>query len=652
MSTLISFFTSNRLAVGIFVLIIAIFGAVSYITLPREAAPDLKIPVVLVVVPYPGVSPVDIETLVTNELEKELKDLKGVKVMRSTSAEGAAIVSIEFNPDVNVDDAVRKVREKVDTAKPKLPEDALEPDVKEVSFEDFPIITVNISASYSLVRLKNVAEDLQEELEDIDGVLEVKLGGGLEREIQVLADPARLALHGVSIGDLMTAIGRENINLPGGAVEAGDSSFLVRVPGELKTAQDVESIVVKSRGDGQKVNLTVGELANVLDTYKERATLSRIGQTESVSLNVTKRGGSNLIQITDEVKAIVAKRVQELPPGTQVTLLADQSKFIRDMVSDLQNNILTGLLLILAVLPFFLTIRSSIIVGLAIPLSLLLSMIIIDLSGMTLNMIVLFSLILSLGMLVDNSIVVVENTYRLMSTGMPRWKASVQGASEVAWPVIASTATTVAAFVPLLFWPGIMGKFMGYLPRTLIITLLSSLFIALFINPVMCSLFLKVNDKHTVDDNSEPTGWIYRQYRSFLSKALKYWFVTLPAVFVALVVTIGIYGGMNLGVEFFPESTPDTATIEVRAADGTHLDATDVIVGRIENVLDGDEHIKNFVCDRWAIGRRQRHGPNGLRSAPCANSGGLRHHRRSRRTGSQNHRTHSCRARPNPWREV
>jgi multidrug efflux pump subunit AcrB len=596
MESLVSFFVNNRLAVGIFTFMVALFGAISYVGMPREAAPDLKIPVVLVAVPYPGVSPVDIETLIVNEIESELKDLKGVKVMRSTAAEGAAIISIEFNPDVDVEEAVRKTRERVDRVKPDLPADALEPDVKEVSFEDFPIITVNIAAGYSLVKLKAVAEDLQDDLEDIDGVLEVKLGGGLEREIQVLVDPARLALHGIGIGELQSAIGMENINLPGGSVESGSSSFLVRVPGELKTASDIENIVVKSRGQGQKVNLTVGEIANVIDSFKERSSLSRIGRTESVSLNVTKRAGSNLIRISDDVKRIVAEKTKTLPPGTRVTLLADQSKMIRDMVSDLQNNILSGLILILAILPLFLTIRSSIIVGTAIPLSFMLTMIVLDMQGITLNMIVLFSLILSLGMLVDNSIVVVENTYRLMSGGMSRPRAAVMGAVEVAWPVIASTATTCAAFLPLIFWPGIMGKFMGYLPRTLIITLLSSLFVALFINPVMCALFLSVSDKHSADESTEPTGWIYRKYRTTLQFALKRWYVTLPGVFVALVFTMGLYGSMNLGVQFFPENTPDTVTIEVRAADGSHLDATDSIVNRIESVLDGDQHIKNFVA--------------------------------------------------------
>lgn len=597
MESAIGFFVKNRLAMGVFVFMLALLGMISYLQLPREAAPDLKIPVVLATVPYPGVSPADIETLITREVESELKDLKGVKVMRSTSAEGASIVTIEFLPSVDIDEALRKVREKVDQAKPDLPDDALEPVVQEISFEDFPILVVNLAADYSLVRLKQVAEDLQDELETVPGVLEVKLSGGLEREIQVLADPARLAFHGLSIDELVGAIRGENINLPGGQVEAGGSSFLVRVPGEYRTPEEIENVVIKSRSaPGQaQVALRVSEVARVIDTYKERSTLSRLNRTESVSLNVTKRGGENLIRIADDVKRIVNERLNELPPGTRVTFLQDQSKFIRDMVTDLENNILTGLLLVLAVLPFFLTIRSSLIVATAIPLSMLISMIAIDAFGITLNMIVLFSLILALGMLVDNSIVVVENTYRLLSTGMPRYKAAIVGAYEVAWPVIASTATTVAAFVPLLFWPGIMGEFMGYLPKTLIITLLASLFVALFINPVMCAVFLQVNDKHKVDEDSEPDSPLYRAYRRTLELALRRWYVTLPGVVVLLVFTIVVFGAARLGVEFFPQGEPDNVTIEVRAADGTRLEATDEIVKRVEDILDGSPHIKNFV---------------------------------------------------------
>lgn len=598
MQTLLGFFVKSRLAVGISGFIIALLGLVAYVGLPREAAPDLKIPVVLVTVPYPGVSPTDIETLVTHEVEAELKNLKDVKVMRSTSAEGASIISIEFNPDVDIDEAVRKVRERVDTARPDLPEDALDPVVQEISFEDFPVLVVNLSAEYSLVRLKQVAEDLQDELENVPGVLEVKLSGGIEREIQVLADPARLAFHKVSLDELVRAVQGENVNLPGGSVESGRASFLVRVPGEYKSVDEIANVVIKTRaGDGQEhTALRVGEVARVIDTYKERTTLGRINGKESVSLAVSKRGGENLIRINDEVKAVVEAALPTLPPGTRVTFLQDQSRFIKDVVTDLQNNILTGLLLVLAILPLFLTVRSSVIVAAAIPLAMLLSLAIIDALGMTLNMIVLFSLILALGMLVDNSIVIVENTYRLLSTGMSRTRAAVMGAAEVAWPVIASTATTVAAFVPLLAWPGIMGEFMGFLPRTLIITLLASLFVALVMNPVMCAAFLRVNDKHEVSDTSEPKGAFYGVYRRALTFALERWYLTLGGTFALLVFTLVVFGGMRLGVEFFPESTPDTITIEVRTADGTRLEATDEVVRHVEEVLERERaHIKNYV---------------------------------------------------------
>lgn len=608
---MLSFFVHNRLAIGISGLIIGLLGLVSYGGLPREAAPDLKIPVVLVTVPYPGVSPSDIETLITHELETELKELKNVKVMRSTSAEGAAIVSVEFDPKVEVDEAVRKVREKVEAARPDLPEDAFDPVVQEISFEDFPVLVVNLSADYSLVRLKQVAEELQDRLENVAGVLEVKLSGGVEREVQVLADPARLAFHKVSIDELVRAVQGENVNLPGGAVDSGRASFLVRVPGEYKSPEEIAEVVIKTNGapGAPQTGLRVSEVARVIDTYKERATLGRINGDESVSLSISKRGGENLIRINDEVKRLVNEALPGMPPGTRVTFLQDQSKFVKEIVTDLENNILTGLLLVLAVLPFFLTIRSSIIVASAIPLSMLMSLAVIDALGMTLNMIVLFSLILALGMLVDNSIVIVENTYRLLSTGMSRTAAAIEGAVSVAWPVIASTATTVAAFLPLVFWPGIMGEFMGFLPRTLIITLVCSLFIALVINPVMCAAFLKVSDKHEVSDTSEPTGGLYRGYRKALTLALERWYVTVGGTFALLVFTITVFGKMGLGVQFFPETTPDTIIIEARSADGTRLEATDEVIRHVEETLDKERtHIKNYVTTVGAGGGNNQGG--------------------------------------------
>ena len=612
MEALIGFCIKNRTAVLIFVVMMVITGTQAWQTLPREAAPDLKIPVVMVTVPYPGVSPTDIETLVTREIETELKELKNVKVMRATCAEGASIISIEFEPSVDIDDAVRRVREKVDTARPDLPADILEPVVKEISFEDFPILTVNLSADYSLVRLKKVAEDLQDVLETIPGVLEVNLAGGLEREIQVVVDPERLVFQGVSIDDVVNTVRSENVNLPGGQVTAGRSSFLVRVPGDYKDPKDLEQLVIKSRkgADGIQVALRLIDVAHVVDTYKERETLSRINRADSISINISKRGGENLIAIADEVKRLVEEQQEVMPPGTRVAFLQDQSKFIRSMVSDLENNIASGLLLVLLVLPLFLTARSSLIVASAIPLSMLAGLAIIQLLGITLNMIVLFSLILSLGMLVDNSIVAVENTYRLMSEGETREGAALKGAAQVAWPIISSTATTVAAFAPLLFWPGIMGQFMGFLPRTIIICLTASLVVALLINPVMCVVFLKVNPRHAVHENTEPTGGVYRFYKRTLVWALDHRLITFVGVLGMLVVTVAGYGAMKLGVEFFPQSTPDNVIIEMRAADGSRLETSDRLIANVERFLDGENNLKNYVTS-VGVGGGGRAGSGG-----------------------------------------
>lgn len=603
MRGMIRFFLTNRTAVLLFMFILGLMGAQSFFSLPREANPDLKIPVVLATVPYPGVSPADMESLVTRKLETEYKNLKDVKVMRSTSGEGISVVTIEFDPGVDIDEAVRKVREKTDATKPDLPKDAMDPVVQEISFEDMPIILVNISGDYSLVRLKQVAERLQDKLEEIPGVLEVDLNGGVEREFQVLVDPARLAFHNVSLGQINQALQSENINMPGGSVNAGTSSYLVRIPGEFRTAREIAAIPVKKNaGAFGAQSVTISDVARVIETYKERATISREKQRETVSLAVSKRAGENLIRITDDVKAAVEQAQLTMPPGTTVTTLQDQSKFVREIVNDLTNNIITGLLLILLVLPFFLTIRTSLIVATAIPLSLLISFFVIDATGMTLNMIVLFALVLALGMLVDNSIVIVENTYRLMSEGKGRLQAAFEGTASVAWPVVASTATTVAAFLPLLFWPGIMGKFMGFLPKTLIITLLASLFVALFINPVMCALVLKTDPKHVVDEEVEPEGGIYKLYRATLVWALDHKWLTNAGVAALFVGTMVAFGAFNVGVEFFPEGTPDNATIELKAASGTRTEAMDTVVRQVEDILAGEKHVKNYVATVGAGG--------------------------------------------------
>ena len=589
---MIRFVVKHAPLVVVLIAVIFSFGLISYVGLPREASPDVKIPVVMVTTPYIGVSPEDVESLVTIPIENELAGVKDVKKLSSTSAEGVSIVSLEFEPDVVIEDALQRVRDRVDRAKPRLPEDVEEPEVQEISFSDFPILIVNIAGELDEEALKHLAEELQDEAKRIPGVLDTRISGGLTREVKVQVDPRRLGSYGLSLGDVIGAIGNENINTPGGEVTAGSTSFLLRVPGDFQTASDLEQVAIKRVGERP---VFIRDVARVVDGYAERASYARMSGEASVSLAVTKRAGASIIDIADEVKAITERRAESWPDGVGYRVLADQSKMIRQMVSELENNIITALLLVVAVLIFFMGPRASVFVAISIPLSMLMSFILIEAFGMTLNMIVLFSLILALGMLVDNAIVIVENVYRHAEEGKDVITASIDGTREVALAVAASTATTVAAFFPLVFWTGIMGEFMGFLPKTVIIVLISSLVVAVAILPVLTSRLLRAQPTPGADRPAAPEGGgptkIMAAYRRLLGASIRHRGLSAAAGVGSLILTFVIYGAANHGTEFFPDTEPDRATVSVRAPDGTDLDETDRIVRRIESVLQAQENI-------------------------------------------------------------
>ena len=396
---------SHSTTVLIGTLCVLLFGWSSYRELPREAAPDIPVPVVMVSTPYVGVAPGDIEALITIPLETELSAVKDVKKMSSTSAEGVSVVAIEFEPDVAMEEAIQSVRDRVGRAKPFLPSDSEEPEVREVSFSDIPILIVTMSGA-SEQELKLLAEKLEDDVSRIAGVLEAQVTGGLTREIRVQADPVRLAYYGISLNDIIGAIQAENVNIPGGEIAVGQGSFLVRVPGEFSSAAQIEQVPVKRVGE---VPVLVSDLATIIDGFRDRETYARMNSEPAISLAVTKRTGANIVGVAAQIKAVTQAHSEDWPDGVSYRVLADQSEMISDMVSELQNNIMTALLLVVGVIFTFLGLRTSLFVAFAIPLSMLTSFILIQALGFTLNMIVLFSLILALGMLVDNAIVVVEN---------------------------------------------------------------------------------------------------------------------------------------------------------------------------------------------------------------------------------------------------
>ena len=543
----------HRLSVYFLILIFCLGGVGVYVSLPRESFPEVEIPLVVVYTVYPGVSPTDMETLVTRPIETELKAISGVKEIRSTTSEGLSSIEVEFNPEQDLETALANVRDKVDLAKPDLPVEAEDPRVVDVDFSQLPIMLVTLSGPVGVQQLTEVAEEMEEDFEAIPGVNQVTVVGGREREVHVQVDPKRLSYFELSLSDLVFAVARENRNVPGGEIAVGGLEYLVRLPAEVRRPEEIEDFVVKVR-DGEPV--FIRDVAAVEFAFADEASRSRVDREPSVTLTVEKRTGANLVAVADSVNEELDRWEEQLPPGISAAVIGDISVEIRRMVNELENNVISGLLLVVGCLMAFVGLRNSFFVGVAIPLSMMLSFIVLGWIGYSLNMMVLFSLILMLGMLVDNAIVIVENIYRHREHGDSGPSAAFQATTEVARPVIASTITTLCAFSPLLIWPGIIGDFMSYLPVTLIIGLSASLFVALIINPTLCA-HLMAPPRRRKKTGAEAGEHAFRRgYRRLLRWALRPgedagrrgWFLrnwALPAAFVAFLgaaVAFGLVG--------------------------------------------------------------------------------------------------------------
>jgi multidrug efflux pump len=579
---------------------ILIAGIYCYITLPRENFPDITIPYVFVTTTYEGVAPEDMEELISIPIERKLKGISDVEEIRSTSAEGISTVAVKFMPSVDIDDALQKVRDKVDQAKKDLPGDLPDdPVIQEVNFSDLPVIRVVLSGPFSLRRLQQFAEDMEDRLESIPGVLDARLSGGLEREIHVEFDLDRVGAYRVPFSSLINAVSKSNVNMPGGSMDIGQAKYLVRVPEDFQNPAEIFSVVAFVR-DGKPVYLR--DVAFIKDSYKDPITRSRINGEKSVTLAIQKRSGENIVEVTDQVKAIVKEMKAILPPNLNIDLTSDMSNDVRLMVADLENNILSGLILVVAVILLFIGGRSAVFVALAIPYSMLITFILLAAFDVTLNMVVLFSLILALGMLVDNGIVIVENIYRHIQQGMSRQEAALTGANQVAWPVITSTITTLGAFMPMLFWPGIMGEFMGYLPETLIMALTASLFVALVINPVLSARYQSVKTVKPEKKKPSKEPFVKRVYLVLLTWSLNHRLLIVLTAFLLLIGAILLYGAFGKGSEFMPDTEPRRAYVHVKAPEGTNLDASDTLVQLVENIVSKYEDIRYVISNIGAEG--------------------------------------------------
>ena len=486
----------NKTSVFILTALLTFFGLFSYKNMPKSLFPDIVMPTIMVKTVYPGNSPADIENLITRPIEKQIKSVKGIKNLSSNSVQDNSSIIVEFNTDIEVKTALQDVKDAVDKAKSDLPNDLdMDPMVMDIDFSEFPILNINLSGDYSLDDLKIYAEELQDQIESLSEISKVEITGLLDREITIKTDLHRIESNKISFRDIEDAIGFENVSIASGDILLGDSRRSVRTDAEFKSVKEIENIIVK-REKGNIVYLK--DIAEVVNGYEERESYARLNKKPVVSLNVIKKSGENLLVATDKIMEILddAKASQVLPQGLNISITNDQSEQTRMQLDNLENSIIFGVILVILVLLFFLGLRNSLFVGLAIPLSMFISFVVLGGMGTTMNMVVLFALILALGMLVDNAIVVIENIHRLYNEeGLGRIEAAKKGVGEIAVAIISSTATTLAAFFPLLFWDDMMGEFMGYIPMTLIIVLGSSLFVALVINPVFASTFMKKDER-------------------------------------------------------------------------------------------------------------------------------------------------------------
>ena len=632
----------NSTIIYVLMAIFLLLGSTAYVTMPRENFPEITETTIFISTPYPGNTAQDIERFVTNPLEEGIKGVSNITEITSTSQDDYSIVSIEFDEDIDVDLAKQRVKDEVDAVVasedwPTFNNAKLEPAVFNLNFsEEFPILNVSIQGDYPIDRLKSYGKILEERIEQLDEIKAVDIRGTQDKEIEVAVDIRKMMASKVSFNDVVQSVANENMTVSAGSMRGGGQRRSVRVVGEVSKPSELEDFVVTN----EKGTVSLGEIATISFRDQETTSYARDFGVSTVMLDVKKRGGKNLIQAATSVRQIVSKAQQnDFPEDLNVTVSNDMSSLTLNQVNDLVNNILFGVLLVVTVLTFFLGFRNALFVGFAIPMSMFISFVILQALGYTMNTMVLFALVMGLGMLVDNGIVVVENVYRLIEKeGMSRIEAAKTGVSEIAYPIIISTATTVAAFIPLGFWPGIMGQFMIYFPITLSIVLGSSLFVALLFNSMLVSKFMDVEEKNMtrkglirlsiilggvglffmlISANTRGFGsfmitiaalfWLYRyfikglaqkfqqfflnnlerNYEKLLQFAMRGWraYAFVFGTIALLVTSFVLVAIASPKVEFFPDNEPSQIIVYIEYPQGTDIDKTNSITKGIEQVL-------------------------------------------------------------------
>jgi multidrug efflux pump len=580
-------------------LVVLIGGMVAFATIPKEAEPDIEIPLVYVSIEHDGISPEDSERLLVRPMEQELRSIEGVKEMTANAYEGGANVQLEFDAGIDTKQALQDVREKVDLAQAKLPGDTEEPTVNEVKMSRFdPMLVLNLAGDVPERALTKIAKDLKEKLEALSGVLEVNLVGTREELMEVVVDPLSMESYGLDQAQIINFVNRNNRLVAAGALHASEGRFPVKVPGVFESAEDVLDMPIKAVGE-RIVHFK--DIAQVRRTYKDAESVARLNGKPAMAIEVIQRSRANIIATIDEVNSIIDEERAYWPPGIEIVASRDKSKDVNDMLSELQNNVLAAVLLVFIVIIGILGIRSALLVGVAIPGSFLMGILLIGSFGITINMMVLFALIMAVGMLVDGAIVVTEMADRRMAEGDSRHDAYSRAAIRMAWPIIASTCTTLAAFVPLALWPGISGEFMKYLPITLIAVLSASLVMALLFVPTLGAIFgrtgattedarrnLAAAETGNLDEVTGMTG----KYIQFLKKTLSHPWRGVAGVTGLLVAVYAAFFVFGKGIEYFPEVEEPFGMVDIRARGDLSTTERDFLVRQVENRVLGMPEIE------------------------------------------------------------
>ena len=629
----------NRASVYVLAALITILGMMNYYFIPKEQFPQVVIPYIVVNTAYPGTSPEDIENLVTRPIEKQLKSISDVKKITSNSVPDFSSIVVEFDPDLSIETAKQRVRDAVDKSKSDLPTDLPnQPDIMDIDLSELPVMFLNISGNYDLDKLKHYAKIAQDKIEGLKEITRVDIVGALDREIQVNADIFKMQVARVTFGDIERAVAMENMTISGGSLTNNGIRNTVRIKGQFADVETLKNIVVHASG-GAFVKLS--DIADIQDSHKEQESFARLDGKNVITLNVVKKSGANLLDASDQIKEIVDKELigHEFPKGMIVTITGDQSRFTRNTLDELNNTIIIGFILVTIVLMFFMGFTNAFFVGLSVPLSIFVAYLVLPGLGFTMNMIVMFAFIFALGIVVDDAIVVIENTHRLHRLNPDITIAAKKAAGEVFKPILSGTLTTLAPFFPLAFWPGIVGQFMHYLPVTLIITLFASLFVAYVFNPVFAVSFMK--NEYNEDQQVIGRGWkrirtaiiimvafavlfyltktyalanllvivviLLLIYHFILEKAIQYfqskiwpYFINvyerqlgvilkgsrpvwiLGGMITVFFVTIFLTGIVKPKVLFFPENDPNNIYVYIKMPGGSHQNTTDSITNIAE----------------------------------------------------------------------